>query len=207
MALVVFVGAGAFSQEQAEEKPAEEMPAKEEQAPEAEKSPEEIMMESYLKYAGPADQHEYLKFFVGAWDVLVKSWVDPEAEPHVSQGVAEAKLIFDGRFLSVKFRTKFMKPVMEGIQMNGFDLFKEKYFTLWIDNMSTNLSITYGTLDEENKVLTEEGMWPDYMTGGERKVKAVTTILKENEYMWQMFYFNEEGQEYKVMENIFKRIK
>ncbi|MEW5902361.1 MAG: DUF1579 domain-containing protein, partial [Acidobacteriota bacterium] len=152
------------------------------------------------KYGVPGKNHEFLKRFVGAWDLEVKAWMQPGAQPMMSKGMMNNELIFDGRFIRCEFEGTMMGQPFKGLEIIGYDLFQNKYITLWIDNSSTAFFLTTGTLDASGKVLTDTGTWPDAMTGGTSKVKNLTTIIGPDKYMFEMFMMMPDGKEFKYME-------
>lgn len=168
-------------------------------------SQEKEMMEMMMKYGSPGAHHELLKKYMGDWNVEVKSWMKPGAEPMISQATQKNELILNGRYLKGTFKGMMMGQTYEGIELIGYDQFKEKYVTVWIDNMSTGFFLSSGTLDESGKVLTETGQMPDPMTGGMQKVKNVTTFLEDGKYRFEMFMIMDDGIEFKSMELLANR--
>jgi hypothetical protein len=158
------------------------------------------MMESMQKYGMPGKEHEYLKKYAGDWNVEMKSWEKPGAEPMVSKGTMKGEVIFDGRYLLLHFDSTMMGMPFKGLQLMGYDLFQKKYVTVWVDNMSTAFAPTTGTTDAAGKVFTETGVWPDPSTGGTSKVKVVTTWLAGGKYTFEMFMPMPDGKEVKWME-------
>jgi Protein of unknown function (DUF1579) len=160
------------------------------------------MMEMTMKYGTPGKNHELFKKYVGDWDVTIKSWPMPGAEPMTSQGTMKNVLIFDGRYIKCQFEGAMMGMSFLGLQIVGYDLYKNKYFTFWIDNMSTAFVLTSGTLDDSGKILTETGEWPDAMSEGKKmqRVKNVTTFIEDGKYRFEMFMVMPDGKEAKSME-------
>jgi hypothetical protein len=162
------------------------------------------MMAQMMKYAMPTKAHDFLKNYVGAWDVEVKSWMKPGDQPEMSKGTMKGELFFDGRFFMGNFDGMMMAQPFKGMQIIGYDLFQNKYVGFWIDNMSTCFYMTSGTLDGSGKVLTETGMWPNPMTGGANKVKIVTTHM-DGKFRFEMFRTGPDGKEFKSMEIMYSR--
>jgi hypothetical protein len=170
-------------------------------APLAVQGQDKVMtQEQMMKYANPVKEHEYLKKYVGTWDVEVKSWAQPGTEPMTSKGVMKGELIFGGRYAKCSFDGTMMSQPFTGMQITGYDLFQKKYVGLWIDSMSTHFSLTTGMLDATGKIFTETGIWPDPMTGGTSKVKIVTTWLTDGKYRYEMFMAGPDGKDVKSME-------
>jgi hypothetical protein len=163
------------------------------------------MMDQMMKYSTPVKEHEYLKKYVGAWDVEVKSWTQPGAAPTVEKAKMKGEVIFGGRYVKCGFDGTMMGQPFNGLQVIGYDLYQKKYVTFWIDSMSTHFSLTSGTIDPMGKALTETGIWPDAMTAGTRKVKIVTTWLADGKFRYDMFMVGPDGKEAKTMEIVYTR--
>lgn len=163
------------------------------------------MMEIWMKFATPNENHDYFRKFIGTWDMDSTFWMQPGAEPEHATITSEIKTILGGRFMHAAFKGTMMGQPYEGLQIVGYDNFQNKYITFWIDNSSTAFYLTSGTMDESGKVLTETGVWPDPITGGSTQVRAVTTRLDEDSFMYEMFMAGADGEEFKVMENIARR--
>jgi hypothetical protein len=158
------------------------------------------MMDRMMKYAAVTKAHDFLKNYVGKWDVEVKAFEQPGGQPMVSKGSMTGELIMGGRFALCRFQGEMMAMPFMGLQLMGYDLFKNKYAGIWIDSMSTAYYPTTGTLDDSGKILNEAGMWPNPMTGGSNPVRIVTTLLGPGKYTWQMFQAGPDGKESMSME-------
>jgi hypothetical protein len=169
-------------------------------APSQEQQTDPKMMEMMQKYGMPGKNHEFLKKYAGTWDIAVKGWPQPGAEPMMSTGMMKNELIFDGRYVRCEFESTMMGQPFKGLEIVGYDLFQKKYVTFWVDNMSTAFFLTTGTLDAAGKVLTDTGTWPDMMTGGSQKVKNVTTFESPDKFIFSMYMVGADGKEFKSME-------
>lgn len=160
------------------------------------------MMEMMTKYGTPGKNHELLKNYAGNWDVEMKMWQSPGAEPMVSKGTQKGELILGGRYVKCTYEATMMGMTYHGLEIIGYDLFENKYITLWIDNMGTGFVKTAGVLDASGKILTEMGEWPDPMAEGKtmQKVKNVTTFIEDGKYTFEMFMVMPDGTEFKSME-------
>ena len=160
------------------------------------------MMEQMMKYGTPGKNHELFKLYAGMWDVDISMWQNPGAPPMMSKGTMKNEMIFDGRYLKCDFQGEMSGMKVGGLEVIGYDLFKNMYTTFWIDSWSTSFVVTTGMLDGTGKVLTETGMFPDMMTDGKtmQKVKNVTTFLADGKYKFEMFMVGPDGREMKSME-------
>lgn len=159
------------------------------------------MMEAYMKMMTVTENHAFLKNFVGEWDVKTTAWMQPGAEPTEAKNSATAELFLGGRFLKVNFKGTMFGQPFEGLQIVGYDNYKKKFISFWIDSSSTAFYLTEGTFDKDNNSITEIANWPDPMTGGTIKVRTVTTLVSKDEYIFQMFMAGPDGNEFKTIEN------
>jgi len=174
-------------------------------AQESQETSQKEMMEQMMKYSTPTKAHDFLKNYVGNWEVEVTAYEQPGAPPAKSKGTMTGELLFGGRFAECRFSGEMMGQPFMGIQFEGFDLFQQKYVGLWIDSMSTCFFLTSGTLDASGKVLTETGMLPDPRTGSTIKVRSVTTLLGDGKYRYEMYHPGPDGKEFKAMEIIYTK--
>ena len=167
------------------------------------------MMDQMMKYGTPGKGHEFLKRYVGDWDVDITSWAMPGDPPQMSKGTMKNSLMFDGRYVMGEFMGAMGGMNFSGREIIGYDLYKKMYTTFWIDSMSTSFLVTSGTLDTSGNVLTETGTSPDPMTDGKtlQKYKNVTTFMADGKYKFEMFMVMPDGKESKGMEMVCTRRK
>src|SRR5438552_14247175 len=94
----------------------------------------EAMMQEYQKLSLPGPEHHFLAQRVGKWDHVTKMWFDPKAEPNISNGTTEYRLIMDGRYLVQEVSGEFMGKPFHGMGIIGYDKFKKQYTNSWVDN-------------------------------------------------------------------------
>ena len=167
------------------------------------------IMAQMMKYGTPGKGHEFLKRYVGDWDVVISTWSMSGAPAQTSQGTMKSQLIFDGRYLKSEFEGAMGGMTFKGLEVIGYDLFKKMVTTFWIDSMSTGFLTTSGTLDMAGNVLTETGTSPDPMTDGKtmQKYRNVTTFMGDGKYKFEMFMVMPDGKASKGMELVCTRKK
>ena len=160
----------------------------------------------WMKYTVPGEHHKHIAALAGKWKTEVKMWMDPTADPQVSQGTAEYQWIMGGRFLRQQFRGEAMGQPFEGEGLLGYDNFKKKYVSSWIDNMGTALYTGTGRCDESGKVFTMEGRMDDVMNGrANQKSRSVTRIVNKNKHTDEMYVTGADGKEFKMLEITYTR--
>ncbi len=149
-------------------------------------------------------EHKLLSKMAGEWKVNAKFWMDPTAEPEISSGVASSKLIYGGRYLDQKYKGKFMGKPFEGQGTMGYDNLGKKYFSTWIDSMSTMMMKSEGKTVNDNSLTLESSMVCP-MTREEMQSQEVITFLDKNTYRFETFQ-NSTDQKIKMMELTYSRI-
>ncbi|MCU0286010.1 MAG: DUF1579 domain-containing protein [Acidobacteria bacterium] len=168
---------------------------------------EQKMMKRWMEYTSPGENHKYLEYFAGDWEITSTIWV-PGANPEVSRGFGASELIIGGRYLKSYIKGSMMQMPYEGFTITGYDNFKKEYVSSMIDNAGTGIYHTCGTLDKATMTRTETGTWDDFMTGGKIKVRLVTKIIDANKYILETYDDKAGGgKEVKTGEIVFTRKK
>ena len=195
LVLTLTVSNQSFSQEK--KKSAKKMPSEEE------------MMKRWQESMTPGAQHKMLEESVGTWDAEVKMWMKgPTGEPMISKGTSEQKMVLGGRYLQQDFTGEMMGQTFTGIGLTGYDNFKKKYVSFWIDNMSTGMSTMDGALDKDGKSVTMWGKMDEPATGQkDKKVKYVTRFVDKNTQIFETYDVTSFGDKKPIMEITYKRKK
>ncbi len=174
------------------------------QAPEM-SAEEAAMMETWMKAMTPGPQHEMLAKGAGEWKFTLTSWMDPEAEPMVSEGTAVRTMELGGRVAHEVVTASFMGQPFEGIGRTGYDNLTGKWWSTWTDNMSTSVMVMEGDWDEATESWTFVGEGPDMMTGGKKAMKMVLRMESEVREVGEMWEAGPDGEMHKVMEIVYTR--
>jgi hypothetical protein len=142
---------------------------------------------AYMAAAAPGPQHAAMAAIEGSYHADVKTWMDPTADPVVSSGKTEFKMILGGRYLVQHHSGSMMGQQFEGIGLTAYDNLAKQYVSTWVDNMGTGIMVTKGNYDASGKVLTAMGEVIDAATGAPVTVKSVSTTVSEDEHRFEMF--------------------
>lgn len=179
------------------------VPAAQEKKPEVsevDKKAAELMEQ----YTTPGENHKYLAYFVGEWESLVKYNVEPGAEPITYKQEITVKWILGGRFLHAHIRGNFQGMPYDGFVYTGYNNYKKEFFAIQMSSMSTGYFISTGALDITGKTRTETGVMED-PTAGNINVKAVTTLVDRNKYLYDFYMLDDKGKETKIMDVVYTR--
>lgn len=164
------------------------------------------MMEAMVKAATPGDPHKKLDQFAGTWSTKISMWMAPGTQPMVSEGTAENRMAFGGRYLEQRFKGDFMGMTFEGLGYTGYDNVKKQFWGTWMDNMSTGMMSSTGWMPD-NKTWIFSGTAPDPMTGKDARVEERITVVDSDHHTMEMFGAAPDGTMFKMMEIQFTRKK
>ncbi len=162
------------------------------------------MMEVYKKLATPGAPHQLFTKLVGSWGTITKEWMAPGKPSVETKGTAEFKTMLGGRYLQQEFLGEMMGQPYFGFGIDGYDNLQKKYFATWMDNMSTGLFVMEGVASADGKAITLSGKHPE-PDGGVMTHRAVWKIIDVNNQRFEMYGAHQGGEEFKMMEIIYKR--
>jgi hypothetical protein len=157
------------------------------------------MMKKWMDYMTPGDMHEMLAKSVGEWTYVSKYWMDPSAPPTVSEGRAVNEMILGGRYLKSMNYGEVMGMPMEGLNILAYDKATNEFFSFWIDNMGTGMTMARGKYDEKSKVCDMKGTMVDPMIGKEMEYRQTMKFIDDNNQLFEMYMISD-GKEIKSME-------
>ncbi len=148
----------------------------------------EEMTKQWEAIAAPGAAHKALEPLVGEWNVEARWWMaGPDAPPSESKGSTKVSWILGGRYVQEDYTSEMMGKPFQGVGITGYDNFKKKYVSFWIDNMGTGMLTSEGTADPEAKVMTFQGKMDDPMSGQKDKpMKFIIRILGPNKHTFEM---------------------
>jgi len=163
------------------------------------------MMEAWQKAMSPGEPHAHLAKAAGTWAMTIKSWMGgPDAEPTVSEGTSENTMILGGRVLEQSVTSSMMGMPYEGIAMSGYDNTTGKYWSSWVDSMSTGTYVGHGSRDEASGAITLYGEYEDPMGVGTVKVRSVMHEEGDDKSVFEWFE-TRDGRETMTMEITYTR--
>jgi hypothetical protein len=155
-------------------------------------------MAAYQAANAVNEHHEFFKKFVGDWAVQMTFWTAPGKPPVTSRAAAKSEVRFGDRFLFILFTGEMMGKPYEGQEIIGYDNLEKMYNIFYMDNTSTHVYVAKGV--QEGDVLSETGESTDPLTGKKSAVHARTTFLGKDEYLYEQFMVQDDGNEIKMLE-------
>lgn len=158
---------------------------------------------AWMEAGTPNENHTRLKYAIGKWSCTVTSW-ESGAEPVQSTGKSESESIFDGRYVATRFKGEFEGGQFEGHGLIGYDNLKKKYFSAWIDSMSTGVFSEYGEYDEATKTFTYTGKM-DGPLGKTYYTKSTIKIESKDRHVMTMYRGESPDKLERVLKVIYER--
>jgi hypothetical protein len=163
------------------------------------------MMKKAEALCTPGPAHQALEPLVGDWNAEVKMWIEPGAPPTISKGTAKNTWALKERFVQQEFSGEFMAKPFRGISFTGYDNVRQKYRSVWIDDMSTTMVTSEGDADTGGKVITLGGNYACAMTGEKNKATTqIFRILSRDKHVFEM-HDPTRGDNSKTMEITYTR--
>ena len=125
--------------------------------------------------------------------------MDPSAPPTVSEGRAVNEMILGGRYLKAMNYSDVMGMPMEGMNIVAYDKATNEFFSFWIDNMGTGMTMARGKYDDNSKVCDMKGTMVDPMTGKEMEYRQTMKFIDDDNQLFEMYMVGD-GKEVKTME-------
>jgi hypothetical protein len=164
-------------------------------------------MQKMIEAGTPGPEHRVLDGMIGNWKADVKHWMTPEGEPETSTGTSTSKWILDDHYVESTFEGDMMGMPFEGRGVSGYDNLDKKYFSTWIDSMSTGHMLTKGSYDPGTKTFTYSGQCHDPMSGKLVTMRSVVKLTDADHHTMEMYAPGPDGNEFKNMEIHYTRAK
>lgn len=166
------------------------------------------MQMQMLQLAAPGPQHELLAKYAGSFDVEVKVWMAPGAEPMTVGGTAENEMVLDGRFLQSKGESTFMDMPMSSLVMWGYDRRNETVTMVGFDTLGTYYVTAAGPFDEGSRTARLAGEDVDRKLNVVQKFDFVLELVDDDTMKQSLIFKNltKDGP-FKLMESVYRRRK
>jgi hypothetical protein len=170
-------------------------------------APSAAEMEAWLKYSTPGEGHKVLEPLAGEWTTASQMWMQPGAPPMTSTGQSTTQWVLGGRFLQQNYKGDMMGQPFEGLGFLGYDIYKQKYTSVWMDSAGTMTVVGYGTYDPAQKTLTITGEMDDVVKGKATPYRMVYRDMTADGHVLEMYSSDSDGKEFKAFEMVHTRRK
>ena len=152
------------------------------------------------KITTPSRAHKRLDVFAGVWAARMSLWMDPSRPPTTSEGTFEQKWILEGRFLQQTYEGEFMGRPFSCVGYIGYDNYRKKYISTWMDSAGTTIYTRTGEFDSAGKTLTLTGEIDDYVRGQSIPVRDRMVVVSPSEFVFETWEAGPDGEDVKIME-------
>jgi hypothetical protein len=155
----------------------------------------------------PQKEHEFLKQFEGTWESTNSFRMGADQEWMESKSKDVSRMI-GGFWLLTESKGEFAPGMsFEGSGSTGYDPYKKKYVSTWIDNMNPTLSVGEGAMDAAGKVMTTTIQGTDCATGKPCTMRMTQEFKDKDTLHWSMYMTGKDGKEFEAMKAVSKRKK
>ncbi len=163
--------------------------------------------QAWMEAASPSDGHRELEPMVGTFNAVVKMWMEPGADPAVSEGVMVNEWTLGGRYIQHTYKGESFGGPFEGQGFMGFNNTTREYEGLWIDTASTAMSTESGAYDASTKTFTMHGDMVCPSTKDKYSRRDIVKIIDDDNHVMEMYFTGPDGNEMKNMEITYTRAK
>ena len=168
--------------------------------------PTQEEMAAMMVNISPGEMQKMMEKSVGDWTAHMKMYMDPSQPPMEQTTQVKTEMILGGRYLVSKYKGMMMGMPFEGIATTAYDNGVKKFYSSWIDNMSTGMSQMEGRWVDDTKMIEFKGISQDPMKGTEIKMRQTLEFVDADTQRMVM-YMEDHGKEMKSMEIELKRNK
>ncbi len=140
------------------------------------------------EFPKPGPEHAELKKMEGKWDAVM------EMGGQKSKCTATYKSICGGMWVESDFEGDLGGLKFLGHGLDGYDLNKKKYVSVWVDSMSSAPLHMEGNYEPDGKVLVMTGDSVG-LDGKPEKFKAVTETKDDDHFVFKMYMLPAGGEE------------
>ena len=164
----------------------------------------EAMQKAWMDYMTPGPIHKMWAESAGEWKFKMKMWMNPAAEPMVSEGTSSNEMILGGRYLKSVRKGSMMGMPFEGWSLMGFDNISMEITAVWYDNGGTGTAIAKGTFDQATNTITLHGSAMDPMSKKEKPSRQTFMFIDKNNQLMEYFMIKGD-KEIKIVEVSYSR--
>ncbi len=167
---------------------------------------QQAMMQAYIAAGTPGWQHADLASSVGEYDLAIRGWDAPGAQPTSDKGTATRSMILDGRVMVEQVKASIHGQAFTGHGMVGYDNVSGKWWQTWNDSMSTGIAVSQGDCDEHASC-TFKRSWNDPVTKKAVDSRFTSRRTSPTTEVFEMYGAGANGKEFKMMEMTYTRKK
>lgn len=170
---------------------------------------QEELRRKAMEMMGPGPEHVRLTNLRGHWDVEVRTWPSPGADPVVSAGRAVNTAVLGGRFLQSTWTASIMGMEVENLTMLGFDRRNGRYTAIVFDTFGTYSVSASGHHDAATGAIRLRGEESESSLGDSHRFSFVLELIDAGHYTWSLHFHDSPASsgaaDFKMMEIRFSK--
>ncbi len=164
-------------------------------------------MQACIDAGTPGAYHEQLEPLVGDWEMSIKMWQQPGAEPMQVTGKLRREWVLDKHFLRETVESQSEWGTFQGLGYLGYNNLDGQYQSIWLDNMSTGIVSGTGSFDASAKVLSFRGSHRDPLTKALRSTRGTLDLSNPDRHIYAEYVTGADGKEFLAFEGIASRAR
>lgn len=172
---------------------------------------ESEMLATQMELAKPGPEHHRLARLEGEWQLTVRLWMEPGAEPMVFEGTGENRMILGGRFLECRSVSGEGPMQTETLTLIGFDRRYERYTSVGWDTWGTYYVTAAGPFNDSTRAIVMAGEDHDPIMGYTQVYDMILRLIDNDTYIWEVVFKNPEitkgAEQFKMVEITSTRVK
>jgi len=145
----------------------------------------QAVMKKWKEIREPGRHHTALEPLIGRWKYKQKIWVQPGSPPDETTGSTEVRWVMGKRFVQVESTGKMFDLPYNSMWLIGFDNFKKKYVSCYLDNVGTGIYPAEGSAGPGKNAITLIGHMDDWYTAEHDRAFAYVIRLGEKD-QWSL---------------------
>lgn len=148
----------------------------------------ESLQKAIMAGIHPRAEHARLARLEGTWDMEIRMWSEPGAQPSLSRGTATNRMILGGRFLLSESAGGEGEMRMESMTILGFDGRNEWYTAAGYDNWGTYHVAAQGGFDEARNAIVMHGSDTIVKGNHTQTWDFVLRTVDDDTYVWEIIF-------------------
>lgn len=142
----------------------------------------------HMALMAPCAEHELLAKYAGEFEVELKVWMEPGAEPLISSARCTNRMVLGGRYLETLTSGELMGMPMETLKLVGFDRRSSEFTLSGFDTMGTSPTTARGGWREPGKCAVLSGASYDPLGQYTQRYDFVLTLVDDDTMRWDVVF-------------------
>lgn len=156
----------------------------------------------------PGPEHDRLAGWAGDWNLEVRMWMSPGADPVTTTGTAQNRMILGGRFLESRSQAGTGDMGIESLVLLGFDRRHGQYTLVGFDTWGTYYVTAAGRPDGDGRVVMD-GVNDDPISGVRETYQMILRPVDDDTFVHEVVFTDaahtSDGEPFKLLEITYRR--